>query len=300
MKKMKFYDVIGLIIYVIFTSLVTFLCANMIYSDISNYANGFAKLDLATLPHLMLCINLISFGFFFIRYLKLDEKYRFNHKKAYFIQFIVYSFIGLISSIITGTYVYGDYLAPYPYNGAIIVITLLHLLILSFSVFALIKNLKNKPESSEKNKSSICHILLTIPLSIFAFIAFFRLGTFIAMPFYVDYNHFWYTFPFYLAIIIPFLILMMFSKESLGIKFKNDFLASIIIYGVLFLIGIGLTLYTWINSYYDTLLISLISPAMPLERLMSFPIEAILIFGLNFIIPLGKIIYLLIKRFKKN
>ena len=50
----------------------------------------------------------------------------------------------------------------------------------------------------------------------------------------------------------------------------------------------------------NPLLISLISPAMPLERLMTFPVEAILLYGIAILLPIYKITSLMINRFKTN
>lgn len=296
MNKVKFYDYIALAIYLIGGSIITFISANMLFSDISNYASFSYKTIFATFPHFMFVLVIILLGFFFIRYPRLDEKYRVNFKRKYFLLFLVFSAIGFVSSLLTGFVSYNNFLVSSPYKGAIIVCLIFHLLILLFSIYAFYKNKKDSSKVEEKMPYNSFYVFKTIVFAVFAFISFFRMGCFLTSFIYMEYSKFALTFLFYLSNIIPMVLLIFICLCKL---YKIQYLTKIMFYSITLLLSLTCMIYVVSEGTSNPLLISIISPAMPLERLITFPIEAIILYGLINLLPIGEIIYLSIKEFKK-
>lgn len=296
MKKVKFYDYIALAIYLIGGSIITFISANMLFSDISNYASFSYKTIFATFPHFMFVLMIILLGFFFIRYPRLDEKYRINFKKKYFLLFLIFSAIGFVTSILTGFISYNNFLASSPYKGAIIVCLVVHLLILLFSIFAFYKNIKNDSKVVERMPYNSFYVFKTIVFAIFAFISFFRFGCFLTSFIYMEYSKFALTFLFYLSNIIPMILLIFVCSCKL---YNISYLTITMFYSITLLLSLTCMIYVISEGTSNPLLVSIISPAMPIERLITFPIEAIILYGLINLLPIGEIVYLSIKEFKK-
>ncbi len=297
MKKIKFYDIITVIIYIIGGSLITFNAGNLFFSDISNYASGSRLTIIATFPHFMFMFMIITLGFFFVRYRRLEDKYRLHFKKYYFLLFMIFSAIGVVTSILSGTIVYGSFLAPYPFNGAVLICFIIHLLILAFSVIAYTKNNKKVDYVIEKMPYKKSYIWLSIAFVLFAFVAFYRLGASISAIIYTDYRYFAYTFLFYFSCIIPMVLLLYISISKIH-EFNN--LTNILFYSITLLVGLICAIYVISEGTTNPLLISLISPAMPLERLATLPMESVVLYGLCILVPFGKLLSYLIKAIRIN
>lgn len=291
MIKIKFYDIIAVIVYILGGSLITFNAGNLFFSDISNFASGSRLTLIATIPHFMFMFMIITLGFFFIRYRRLEDKYRMRFKKFYFLLFIIFSAIGVATSILSGTFVYGSFLAPYPYNGAILVCFFVHVLILVFSIISYLKNNKKVDFNNEKMPYKKSYIWLSIVFVLFAFVAFYRLGACISALIYTDYRYFAYTFIFYFSCIIPMVLLIFISISKIH-KFER--LTSILFYSITLLVAVICAVYVISEGTTNPLLISLISPAMPLERLATLPMEVVVLYGISVILPLEKLINYLI------
>ena len=88
-------------------------------------------------------------------------------------------------------------------------------------------------------------------------------------------------------------MLVALINPMLGITSKEHYFKQENIVWFTFL-GVNLiaALYVIIVGINEPLLISLVSASMPLERLITFPIDAILLYGVNILLPIGRIIYI--------
>ena len=111
----------------------------------------------------------------------------------------------------------------------------------------------------------------------------------------MEYHHFFFTILFYLSLCVPLacLILMQLNNK-MSKKFK------IISWSVLLAFSLVTGLYTLITGINDPLLVSLVSASMAIERLATLPIDAILLYGVNFIIPIMYLLISIIKQEKKE
>ena len=116
-------------------------------------------------------------------------------------------------------------------------------------------------------------MLKTIGWVLYTFLMFNRLGMFIGSPLFIYWRNFYQTFPFYLYLLVPlyFFIIELMHIHDVSSK-KTRFIMSVIGLGIVII----LSAYIVIMGKVDTMFISSLSPMMPLERLMSTPIEIVI------------------------
>ncbi len=294
MIKVRFYHVIAFVIYLLLASFLVFYGLNCFFTNVVNYENNLNfPFIFATLPWLLLVIELTASLIFFARLLRMDNSYRSRHIKVYSVQFFIYSALGVIFSIV-GMIIHKNILFDNPFPGVLLILTIVHLLICGASVFAYF-HIKHNPlsENEERFTYKASYGFKTAGLALFTFFALNRFGAFMQSFFYMEYAHFFFTILFYLSLISPLLMLIAFTNPSLGIKSeKNYFKQEVIVWCSFLAYNLITGLYVIITGLTNPLLISLVSAAMPLERLITFPIDAIFLYGLNIIFPIGRLIYL--------
>ena len=217
-------------------------------------------------------------------YLKPNIRKRMS--KTYLKTTIVLAGLGFVFAILAGAINYkGNFLAPYPFPGFIIVMMVAHLLVLGGAIFALVKPVKALPEDTEQFKVGAKHVFFSMGWFLFVALAFNRFGAFLTMPMYVELRNFHLTFLFYLFLLVPMAILVKKVFDVYEVKF-NKFVCVI----ALFAINLVLFAAVAIIGMNDTTFVSSLSPAMPLERLAAKPVEIIIHFASQFGILLAWLI----------
>lgn len=294
MIKPRFYDVIAIVLYLLLGSFFVFFASNAFFCNVVNYVN---KLNypyvFATLPLFTLAIEVVAFLIFLVRFLRLDVIYRSHHIRTYCIHFFVYSCVGLLFSLIA-MIVYKDPLFSNPFPGVLLVFLLIHLAIIIFVSICFFYSKKHpRNDSEERFIYGGKYCFYSALLGVFTFFAMNRFGAFIQSFFYMEYRHFWLTILFYLSLCAPLLMLVALINPMLGITSKEHYFKQENIVWFTFLgVNLATALYVIIVGINEPLLISLVSASMPLERLITFPIDAILLYGVNILLPIGRIIYI--------
>ena len=250
-----------------------------------------------SLPIFTLALEVVAFLIFLIRFLRLDIIYRNHHIRTYCIHFFVYSLIGFIFSIIA-MIIYKDPFFSNPFPGVLLVFLLIHLAIIIFTIVCFFIS-KNHPrnDSEERFIYGAKYCFYSALISLFTFFAMNRFGAFLQAFFYMEYRHFFLTILFYLSLTLPLLMLVALINPLLGISSKNNYFKQENIVWFSFLgVNLIMAIYVIIIGINEPLLISLVSASMPLERLITFPVDAIMLYGLNILLPIGRLIYLYIHR----
>lgn len=282
----KKFSLIALAIIAILGSLVAFAASNLFFTDVPYFG-----------PHIMdtalfASFTALLFGAYFVMgpmyivrsYLKPNIRKRMS--KTYLKTTIVLAGLGFVFAILAGVINYkGDFLAPYPFPGFIIVMMVAHLLVLGGAIFALLKPVKALPEDTEQFKVGAKHVFFSMGWFLFVALAFNRFGAFLTMPMYVELRNFHLTFLFYLFLLVPMAILVKKVFDVYEVKF-NKFVYVI----VLFAVNLVLFVAVAIIGMNDTTFVSSLSPAMPLERLAAKPVEIIIHFASQFGILLAWLI----------
>ena len=282
----KKFSLIALAIIAVLGSLVAFAASNLFFTDVPYFGPNIMDTALfASFTALLFGAYFVMGPMYIVRsYLKPNIRKRMS--KTYLKTTIVLAGLGFVFAILAGAINYkGNFLAPYPFPGFIIVMMVAHLLVLGGAIFALVKPVKALPEDTEQFKVGAKHVFFSMGWFLFVALAFNRFGAFLTMPMYVELRNFHLTFLFYLFLLVPMAILVKKVFDVYEVKF-NKFVYVI----ALFAVNLVLFVAVAIIGMNDTTFVSSLSPAMPLERLAAKPVEIIIHFASQFGILLAWLI----------
>ena len=264
------HTLIALIVIAVLGSLFTALGSNLFFSDILNIA-GAAENNgvIVTIPACTFAVLFVIAFLFVSRWYQRPKTFK-RLARLYLIIAAVISLVGVVTSLLTGISFYGTMFGLYPFPGYAFIFMLLHLAVLGGSCFGFVKVMK-LPEDEEKYKVGVLHCLRTFGWFLFICLAFNRLGMFLGVPLYLHLRTLYFTFPFYLFLLVPAYLGTLKMLNILGYLPKKKLAVilaasaaglNLVLFGVIALIGS-------MNSTF----IAAISPAMPLDRLASKPLE---------------------------
>lgn len=286
----KKYLIIALVISTLLGSLVTFYACNFIFGDISNYAAGIENnTSLVDLPIVMLGAILVCLPFYLLRLYQRPKSIK-RLSITYCLIVFVLAFLGFFGALLSGIVVYKSFTKPYPFPGYLILGMIIHLLILvgvSLVYFLLIRPLK---EDEVKSKVTPKYVFYTIGMFLLVGLSYNRLGGLLLSPLFFTTSTWLLTIPSYLWLLVPIALLTI---KAISIIYKpiNLFIPFLMVSLVNIAIFIPVIILTLNNTFY----VSSISPLMPLERLISMPIETILHFIILLIVS---VVYTLKERKK--
>ena len=257
-------------------SVATFFATNMLMSDISNmFYMTVTKDVISTMPWFIVSMQFILAIMAMIRVAGRPQ-YRKARTKLYLNIAAVFAVLGVIMTILTGTMIYHSFTLPYPFKHAAVTVLLWHILVL---IVALIARQKVSlwPDDLKARKASVGRIFYSTIAALMVFYALNRLGALMVMSLYVHRTSLYKTWIFYLSLLLPIAVLVNALFDEMG-EFKKHTKAFVvyntclIIMDVVLLIGVG-------TAAYDTQFVSVISPAVPIERLITIPIDTFLMHG---------------------
>ena len=171
--------------------------------------------------------------------------------------------------------VYDSILAPYPFPGYLIIALIFQILVIIAGIIIRIKVRKNMEDDPKKRKLRFGYIGYTILLCGLIFFSFNRFGALLWSPVYIHRETFYMTLPFYLSLLLPMALLVHTIFYIFGFDKKHPQFG--IIYAIIILVcNIILAGAVAIIGTHNTLFISVISPALAIERLATLPIDTIL------------------------
>lgn len=282
----KKFSLIALAIIAVLGSLMAFAASNLFFTDVPYFG-----------PHIMdtaifSSFTALFFGAYFVMgamyivrsYLKPNIRRRMS--RTYLIVTIALSVLGMIFAILSGAVTYsGNFAAPYPFPGFLILMLVAHFLVLCGAIVSLAVLVRRIPADTKQFKVGAKHVFFTMGWFLFTALAFNRFGAFLTMPLYVELRNFHLTFLFYLFLLVPMAILVKKVFDVYELKL-NRFIYVIVV----FAINLVLFLAVAIIGMNDTTFVSSLSPAMPLERLAAKPVEIIIHFASQFGILLAWLI----------
>ena len=253
-------------------SLFVMLTNNMFFSDIANIAVlGKNSTVLVTVAANCLAGIFVTYFFFVIRLYRYPKCTK-RICRLYTTITCVFAFIGLITTILSATVIYKNFLSPYPFDGFCVVFLVVYILLLGGGIAGLFM-INKLPEDEEKRKITVKYVFETIGWFLFMSLMFNRFGNFLVAPVYIYWRVFFMTFPFYLYLLVPVYLGVIVVLDRVGLLTKEQKrLHSIIA------LAVNVVLFTAIViiSVNNTIAISAVSQTMPLERLASKPIEIII------------------------
>lgn len=294
---MKTLKKILFVFYVLMLSVITFFSFNLVTSLVSNY-QSLSPTTISFVPMFMfmlICI-IFMFGIFnFVIYKRRDAYF----VRKYSIIIGVMSLIGVIFSILCGTYVYHNFFGDYVFLAYPFVMLLAHLIFLALSIsygFIAIKEIsKNHPKRTFETPKF--YWVRELALGMILTYALEKLGAFLLIPIYFSSVDSVYVLPLLIQLLIPALIFVTFMIHEHWLHNRKVTL-------ILSSVAFGYTLFSFvymviISKASYPLTITPLSPIMQLERLTTKPIDFILLYGLSFLISglnLGNNLILLLKK----
>lgn len=270
----KKLTIICLIILAILGSLFAAQSVNMLASDIANFAAD-AKFNTffssITVTTFAAAIEVVCF--YLVR-VQIRPQYKKRMTLVYSIILSALGFVGFLSAILTGAVCYHSFVTPYPFPGFTIIFLILNICLLCFGLFGVFYYYKKLEDDKERLKINFLYVLKTIGFFLFVGLAFNRLGMLFGAPLYIYWRNFYLTWPFYLFLLVPMFIIVTKVLMYLDvIKARKVKLVYTIIGLALTVVLVGTYAIIGINN---TGAISAISPALPLERLATMPVETII------------------------
>lgn len=265
---------IVLIVLAVIGSMATFYGLNLLFSDLANMLMSKVTIDIiSSLPGFILSLVFILASIYVIRYVR-SPQYKKRMTLTYLIILGVFSVVGIISCIVSGTVVYSSLLAPYPFKGYLVIFMVIYTLLLLFSIGGYYNAYKFMKPDEEKRKINVRYVLYTITLSILICFSYYRFGADLLGPFFIQWRTLYLTWPFYTAMLLPIALLTHTVLYGFGV-YRAHPLGGVIHASIVLGLSVVLSLTVILIGMNNTQFISAISPVLPLERLASLPIDTI-------------------------
>lgn len=254
-------------------SVVTFYATNMLLSDVSNMFYGVHDAYIvSSIPAFMLAVDFVAFLVFVMRYYRYPA-YRKSMGNLYSIYLGVNSLVGIAFCILTGV-IYGSFTMPYPFWAYDVIMMIVHAGLLALAVVLNVKNRKMQLADQTKKKIQPHYVIYSAVLGAMTYFAFNKFGALILSPLYVYMRSLYLTWPFYLSLLCPIaLVVHVLVYFFDGYKGKEK--VGIAVVSTVFALSLGLGVSVLIIGSAHTQFISAVSPALPLERLATMPINSI-------------------------
>ena len=285
-----------LIVLVVVGAIFTFFTANLLFSDLANIFPGYKDNNFITsLPMCMTMNQFILAILYVARYIRRPQYVK-SMTKKYLIIFMAFSVVGIITSIMSGVMIYHSFFKPYPIPAYCFTMILVNVILIAAAVYFYILAVKRMPEDKEKRPFSVKHVFKTIGYSLGIFFVLERFGAALYFPFYIQWRTIYMSWPFFFTLLAPmsmcvqsFLYVIPKYKENLRV----GLIFAIVNLGVAFAAHLAIC----ITGYFNSKLLSAISPAMAIDRLDCSTKSLILVIAVTAIIGvLGLVNAIIIRR----
>lgn len=279
-------------------AVITFFTWNLIFSLVSNY-ESLSMTSISSLPMVffMIILYVLIFAVFDYEVLKRKDAYFF---RKFSIIVASFALLGIVSSILDGTIVYHTFVGDYVFFAMPLFMLIVHALICGIAVYGAVLSCKaihdNKPEKTWERPK--LYWIREVLIALLLMFALEKLGAFLLLPvFWSSYDSV-YVLPFYIQLLIPAFIVVMYFVDRYWLHNKklNIILsASALCYSLFSLIYMLLVSKgTW------PLVINPLSPILQLERLITKPIGAIVLYAVSLIYPCVILVLNVVKLLKEK
>ncbi len=264
-------------------SVISFYSFNLIFTVVANH-KSLDAVSLSGLPLILFMIILIIILMAGWRFLKRKETDLY-FARYYSIVVLAMSFVGFALSIVTGTFVYHTFVGPYVFTAYPLIMLIVYVLLMggaAASIYLISKNIKDN--NVEKTyKGTVAYGFREAGIGILIAYALDRLGAFVLLPIYFSSYDGAVTIPYIIQLIIPaYVVFTYVTHEFFGANRKRTFILSCV--------ALGYTIFSLIymiamskGNYPAT--INSLSMIQQFERLVTFPVSAIFLYGVSFVIP---------------
>ena len=279
-----------LIILIVVGSIFTFFTANLLFSDLANIFPGYKDNNFITSLPLCMTMNQFILAIIYVaRYIRHPEYVK-SMTKKYLIIFMAFSVVGIITSILSGVMIYHSFFKPYPIPAYSFTMILVNVIFIAAAIYFFILTIKRMPEDKEKRPFSLKHVFHTMGISFMVFFSLERFGACLYFPFYIQWRTIYLSWPFVFTLLAPLSMLIQ-SYLYIYPKYNKKPLAGLIFAIVNIGVALAAHLAICITGYFNSKLLSAISPAMAIDRLDCSTKSLILILVVTFGIGILGLVY---------
>ena len=281
-----------LIILIVVGSIFTFFSANLLFSDLANIFPGYKDNNfIASLPLCMTMNQFILAIIYVARYIRHPEYVK-SMTKKYLIIFMAFSLVGIITSIMSGVMIYHSFFKPYPIPAYCFTMILVNVIFIATAVYFYILTVKRMKDDEVKRPFSLKHVFHTMGISFMVFFSLERFGAFLYFPFYIEWRTIYLSWPFVFTLLAPLSMLIQ-SYLYIYPEYNKKPLIGLIYAIINISVALAAHLAICITGYYNSKLLSAISPAMAIDRLDCSTKSLILIVVITFGIGILGLVYAL-------
>jgi len=273
---MKILRNILAVLVVLMISVITFFSFNLLFSFVSNY-QAISKTSLSWIPMMMFMCEIYVALFAIFNYVDLKRKDVYFWRK-YSIMMGCFSLVGVVSSIVVGSFVYGTFVGDYVFVAYPLVMLLVHTLLLGLSCYIAFVSIrliiKEIPERMWKNKHSYrVKEFFIAQLLVFGME---KLGSIVLLPLIWSSYDSVYVIPFYIQLLMPLALFVVYMIDQ---HWKHSMKLNVILYGSILAYSLFSLIYMLVASHnnYPTF-VNPLSPIMQLERLVTSPIGFVILY----------------------
>lgn len=281
MKNMK---LVLFILGIFMLSIITFYAFNLIFTVVANHA-ALDIISLCGLPMILFMIILIIILVAGWRYFKREETDLY-YARYYGIVVGALSLVGLGLSIFTGVGIYKTFVGPYVFKAYPLIMTIVYSLLIIGSILLTYYITKViKEQNIEKTyKGTFAYGLREAGLSVLLVYALERLGAFILIPIYYSSYDGAVTIPYLIQLVIPAFVMFTYvNHEYFGGNRKRTFILSCVAFGYSLF---SLIYMICMSKGNYPLTINSLTAIQQFERLVTYPISAIILYAVSLILPL--------------
>lgn len=281
MKNMK---LVLFILGIFMLSIITFYAFNLIFTVVANHA-ALDIISLSGLPMILFMILLIIILVAGWRYFKREETDLY-YARYYGIVVGALSLVGLGLSIFTGAGIYKTFVGPYVFKAYPLIMTIVYSLLVIGSILLTYYITKViKEQNIEKTyKGTFAYGLREAGLSVLLVYALERLGAFILIPIYYSSYDGAVTIPYLIQLLIPAFVMFTYVIHE---YFGGNRIRTFILSYVAFDYSLFSLIYMICMSKGNyPLTINSLTAIQQFERLVTYPISAIILYAVSLILPL--------------
>ena len=263
---------ISLAVVAVLGSLFTAFAVNMFFGDVVNVSAGGMTWSLfVSLPTICVAFSLVLATIYLLRIYRYKNSFK-TLCKRFLIIIIALNALGFIGVILSAVITYGTLLSVHPFPGYQIMFLIINLLLMGGAIFGLIK-IKEAKDDEEPVKIKVSYAFKTVGWIFFLLLAYDRFGTLLVAPSFVYVRTLYMSFPFYLFLAVPLFLGVVEALYVLEVLDNKKIRLLAIIGG---LVAVCLFAYIAIMGMNNSAFIASVSQCMPLERIISKPVEILI------------------------
>lgn len=278
---MKALKIAAFTVFTLMLSVITFYAFSLIFTVVANH-QALDLVSLSGIPMVMVMCALIGVLVGAYRYVVRKEQSCHSLRK-YGIIVASFSLVGLVFSILCGTVIYGSFVKDYVFKCYPLIMTIVHsAMLVGAGYLIVVSSINIVQEKEEKQKVPFLYHLRNFGIGVLLLFALNRLGAFVLLPFYwSDYDGV-YVLPYLFQLLMPSVILITYIVHE-------DFLRNRKVTMALSYSVIGYSLFSMIymilmSKGHYPLTINGLTAIQLFERLVTYPIDAYLLYGVSFLL----------------